>query len=422
MVSKKKSIKIFYILDTFPKLSETFILNEIVELVKRGYEIKIFSLLKPYEKIVNEDVENFELLKKTYYPRKRNIQKAIFHLRFYIYVWGFLRKFIQRENRRFVSYLGRRKFLWLLLNLSALASLVERPDHIHSHFAAKASIYGLFLARVMGKPFSFTPHAYEIFRNPNLGILKKTLKGANCVITPSMYNKKYLEGITGIENSDIQVVRATIEPEKFKPSIKERNGSVQLLGVGRLVEKKGFEYLIKCVAIVRKKFNHVSLNIAGEGPMKESLQTLIKQEGLLSCVHLLGGVTNEECKMLLQDCTIAVLPCIVATDGDRDVCPLTLQEAMAMEIPVVSTHVGSVPELIDDGCNGILVAEKNEEALANAIIKLIENPELRRKMGHKGREKILKEFNIKTQVDQLLLIWNRKGFFEKSENQNDAMT
>jgi len=175
------------------------------------------------------------------------------------------------------------------------------------------------------------------------------------------------------------------------------------------------------MAIVRKKINYVSLNIAGDGPMKNSLQTLIKQEGLLSCVHLIGGVTNEECKTLLQECTIAVLPCVVAIDGDRDVCPLTLQEAMAMEIPVVSTHVGSIPELIDDGVNGILVPEKNEEALANAIIKLIETPELRRKMGKNGREKILKEFNIKTQVDQLLLIWNRNGFSEKREDKNDAM-
>ena len=421
MAVRKKFHKILYVLDRFPKLSETFILNEIVELVKRGYEIRIVSLLTPNEIIVNEDVKNFELLKKTSYLRRTYIKKAMFHLGFYYYVWRLVRVLIKRENWRIISNPNRQENIRLLLNLLGLVSLEESPDLIHSHFAAKASVFGLFLAKAMKKPFSFTAHAYEIFKSPDVDRLRETMHEANCIITPSMYNKKYLEGITGIEKSDIQIVRATIEPEKFKPSRKGINGSIHILGIGRLVEKKGFEFLIKSMTIVQKKFCNVSLTIAGDGPLKDSLQKLIQQEGLHSQVQLVGAVTNEDCKSLLRECTIAVLPCVVALDGDRDVCPLSLQEAMAMEIPVISTHVGSVPELINDGANGILVPERNEEALASAIMKLIENPELRRKMGESGRGKILKEFNIQTQVDNLLLIWNSMVFSKHARKNHAAI-
>jgi len=406
----KKLKKILYVLDNFPKLSETFILNEIVELAKRGFEIKIISRCVPEKEVFNDDVWKFKLLEKTFYLVRKNILKVFIHYRFYYYMFIFLKILIRRENRVFnLNSVGQGNRLLSLfrlwVNLSVLASLGEDPDMIHSHFAADASVYGLLLSEALGKPFTFTAHAYEIFCSPDIKTLKSLLKRANCAITPSLYNKKYMEEITGLENCNFQILRATIDQEKFLPSNKTFDGIIKIIGVGRLIEKKGFEYLIRGMEIVIKRHQNVLLFIAGTGPMEETLNALIEERNLKNHVQLVGALSNEECQNLLNDCWIGVLPCIVAKDGDRDVCPLTLQEAMAMELPVVSTFVGSIPELIDDGINGILVPEKDEEALANAIIRLLDHPDLRVKMGKNGREKILREFNIKKQVDKLLSIW-----------------
>jgi len=395
--------KILYVLDIFPKLSETFVLNEMVELTKRGHEIKIFSLSRPNEKITNNGIKEFNFLEKTLYPQRKHIIDSIFNPKFYYYLWLLLSLLASRENR---SFMTKRRILKIIC-LSAVTGRFEDCDIIHSHFAWDASLYGLLLGEALGKPFTFTAHAHEIFRDPDVPLLRRKMKQAACVITPSMYNKKYLEELTGIHDSNIHVIRATIDADKFIPSKRTSDELVKILAVGRLVEKKGFEYLIKCIKYVLETHQNIVLIIAGGGPLMAPLKTLVIEEGLQFHVNLVGAVTNEECRQLIQESTINVLPCIVAQDGDRDVCPLTLQEAMAMGKPVISTYVGSIPELIDDGVNGILVQEKDEKALAHAIITLIENPDLRRRCGKNGREKIIKEFNIKVQVDRLSEIWEK---------------
>lgn len=296
-----------------------------------------------------------------------------------------------------------------MVRLSYYLPYYRDTDLVHAHFAYKAAVTGMQIANLLGKPFTFTAHAYEIFSRPDYskGRLKTLTDNAERIITPSVFNKNYIIKETGCAEEKIEIVRATIRAEKFsnKSPGNGARGEIKIIAIGRLVEKKGFEYLIRAMRSVVKENSSVFLNIIGDGNQKKELMELSENMNLSRCVNFLGSRSNEECVQELSSSDIAVLPCVVAKNGDLDVCPLTLQEAMAMGIPVVSTTVGSIPELITDGEEGLLVPERDESALAKAITKLIDNPILGQEMGKKGREKILREFNITTQAEKLLRTW-----------------
>ena len=396
-------MNILYVLDDFPKLSETFVLNELVELIKRGVNVEILALRNPLEKLINEDVVYYNLFDKTNYFRLPPPSELKFG-------YGFSPVFYNYMLKTLRNYHDKTTFKHMV-RLSYYIPFYRNIDLIHSHFAYEAAVTGMQMSRILDRPFTFTAHAYEIFSQPSYSKdrLKMLADSAEKIITPSVFNKNHIIRETDCVTDKIEIVRATIFPEKFnkKEPLNTAQGKIKIIAVGRLVEKKGFEYLIKAMKTVVKRNSSVFLNIIGEGKLKKELIELSNNLGLADRINFLGARSNEECMDELATSTIAVLPCVVAENGDMDVCPLTLQEAMAMEIPVVSTTVGSIPELIEDGKEGLLIPERNETALTQAIIKLIDNPSLREEMGKRGREKILREFNIKTQVDKLLEIWRK---------------
>jgi glycosyltransferase involved in cell wall biosynthesis len=394
-------MNVLYVLDFFPKLSETFILNEIVELIRRGVEVQILALRNPLENLINEDVINYNLFDKTKYfclPPPSELK----------FGYGFSPVFYNYMLKTLKNYHGKTT-LKHMARLSYYLPFYRNIDLVHSHFAYEAAVTGMQISKILDKPFTFTAHAVEIFSQQfySKERLKMLADCAEKIITPSVFNKNHIIRETNCAKEKIEIVRATIFPEKFnkKEPLNTTQGKIKIIAVGRLVEKKGFEYLIKAMKTVVKRNSSVFLNIIGEGELKKELIELSCNLGLADRINFLGARSNEECMDELATSTIAVLPCVVAENGDMDVCPLTLQEAIAMEIPVVSTTVGSISELIEDGKVGLLVPERNESALAQAITKLIDNPSLRQEMGKKGREKVLREFNIKTQVDKLLEIW-----------------
>lgn len=363
--------KVLYVLDVFPKLSETFVLNEIHELMARGIEVDIVALRNPFEPVLNKKVLSNNLLTRC----------------------------------RWVGE-GSRKFY---LNPKIIRAHYSDVSIVHAHFAFKASRLGAQIASILEKPYTVTAHAFEIFQRPNRRKLRKTFGKVSTLITPSEYNKKYIQEILGYKKGNIQIVRATIDAAQFvppqlsRPSIGDRK---HILVVGRLVEKKGIIYLLEAMKEVIRKYPDTVLNIIGTGPLQSQLEASAHELRIKKSVRFLGNVSNEDCARILSQSDIAVLPCIIASDGDRDVCPLTIQEAMAMQLPVVATDIASISELVKHRENGILVPERNSQALADAIIELIGDASLARDMGLTGRQIIESEFNIRNQVTKLLGIWN----------------
>ena len=384
-------MKIGYILGEFPKLSETFVLNEIVELVRRGHEVHIFSIFHPKESIVQPEVKEYELLKRTCYA------PSYFKLGLELFIPDSL-LFYRNERllNKFYCIASARYFSKIIKKLDL--------DILHAHFADEATFTAMLCSKLTGISFTFTGHAFDIFINPDVKALKERMENASAIITPSYYNKNYLHDLTGIDKDKIHVVRACSNIERFK-SIERDGDAFTILTVGRLVEKKGIKYGILAVKELIEEFPEIQYRIVGSGPLESELKELVKSLNLEAHVKLLGDLNGESLMDELGKATIVILPCVQAGDGDLDVCPLTLQEAMIAKIPVISTNIASITELVENEQDGLLVEPMNIEQLTNAIKTLLEDENLRIKMVEKSRRKIEKDFNIHTEVESLLKVW-----------------
>jgi glycosyltransferase involved in cell wall biosynthesis len=251
----------------------------------------------------------------------------------------------------------------------------------------------LFLSRYLGIPFSFTMHGSNIHVDPLM--LKTKLILCKKAVTISEFNKMFLLRKYGKEFSNkIKVIHCGIDVNVFKSENTKKTIPSVILAVGRLLEVKGFRYLLEGCSILKKKGLAFQCQIVGDGEEREPLSEMSKSLGINDAVTFLGSQQQQRVRELLDKAAIFALPSIVADDGMREGIPVALMEAMAMELPVVSTRTVGIPELINDGEEGILVEQKDPVRLASALELLLKRPDIREKMGQKGRWKVMHEFNI----------------------------
>jgi glycosyltransferase involved in cell wall biosynthesis len=387
-----------YYVGSFPKLSESFILNEINELYNRGHNIAVFAQNDPEENITHEEYEDIDVplyyadAPYTDFPQflsKKPVQMALSHA----------------IDGGFKYFSPKRAGQNLLLGKQCaqfIESLDFEIDVINAHFAHPSRIGAILAARHLSIPCAITAHAFEIFRSPNVPQIRYICDSMDHVIVPSEYNRDYLREEIGIAN-DITVVPATTQVEKFEPSAPTVEN--RLLTVARLVEKKGYPYGIKAVNKLIKHGYNVEYHIVGTGEKKERLQQQVKEHGIEDHVEFLGHVSDERLQKELSEAAVFILPCIIAEDGDRDAMPVVLKEAMASETACVSTTVSAIPELITDGHDGLLVPEKEPDGLASAIQELLNNPEKRKALAAHGRETVYNNFDISESVDTLIEVF-----------------
>ena len=389
-----EQLGVLYYVSSFPKLSESFILNEINELYNRGHNIAVFAQNDPEENITHEEYEDIDVpvyyadASYTDFPQllsKKSAQMALSHA-----TDGFFKHFSPKQ-------VGHN----LLLGKQC-AQFVEALDFeidvINAHFASSTKIGAMLAARHHGIPCTVTAHAVEIFSSPNVTQIKYICDSMDHVIVPSEYNRDYLREEIGIANS-ITVVPATTQVEKFEPSAFTVENRV--LTVARLVEKKGYPYSIEAVNKLIEQGYDVEYHIVGTGDRKDRLQQQVKEYGIEDHVDFLGHVPDERLQKELSEAAVFVLPCVIAEDGDRDAMPVVLKEAMASETACVSTTVSAIPELIMDGHDGLLIPEKEPDKLASAIQELLDNPGKRKDIAANGRETVHNKFDISESVDTL---------------------
>ncbi|MDY7080491.1 MAG: glycosyltransferase family 4 protein [Chloroflexota bacterium] len=279
--------------------------------------------------------------------------------------------------------------------------------HLHAHWATEATTAAMIFSWLSGLPFSFTSHAYDIFVSPEY--LDRKLAEAQFAITVSEYNKRYLMDQYGSgHESKIHIIRPVIDIRRFtpRPPRSEYQSRLSILSVGRLVEKKGYLFLIEACRILRQRGIDFVCRIAGEGQDRPLLEDAIKRHGLEMSIDLPGDLPHEAIQPLLEQVTVFVLPCVIARDGDRDAMPQVLAEAMAREVPVISTTVVGLGELVRDGA-GLLVPPRDAQALADAIERIgSADEETREVMGKAGRRIVELEFDPQKAVMKLLTLIN----------------
>ncbi|MDY0018584.1 MAG: glycosyltransferase [Anaerolineae bacterium] len=401
-------MKVAYLLARFPKLTETFILREMLALRNLGVEVHIFSLQPPHSEPVHAQVQ--EMMPYVHYSPLFLSWK----------LWGAQAYFLLRSPLRYLRAFF--KALWQTWRepavLLGVLSLFPKSvyfarqmqalgiDHIHAHFLWINGVAAQVVSDLIGVTFTVHPHAFGLFMR-NQADVRQQLELANGIVTIAEYHRQYiLDLCPRLKAADIAIVHDGLDPAQFLPAhVPSTDGIMRITSVGSLVEKKGHKYLIAACAELVKQGIPLYCTIAGEGPLHALLQAQIERENLQGSVSLLGARTQAEIYDLYRHSDLFVLPCVVAKGGDRDGMPNVLLEAMCMEVPVISTPVTGTPELVHDEENGLLVPERDVMALTQAIRRLVGDEASRLKFGRAGRETVLQGFDIHHSAAQLAAIF-----------------
>jgi len=411
-------MNILYLLYIFPAISETFIVNEITKLIDLGHDVYIAAIFDMMDEKVHEKVKRYGLLNKTHYLK----HEPSFHPK------GLRRKLSDYEvkkkaeqlikNNDIISKEEVKKLMGFCLDynqdktnrlfldcLDLIKFIKEKKiGHIHCHFARENLKIACAVNNTIGTPYTFTTHADDIFVNVRRDI-KELSDSAKNIVTISEYNKKFMCEVLKIDENKIKVIHCGIELNEFKPVNYLYQDKIKILSIGRLVEQKGFRYLIEVCNILNKQRINFNCSILGEGKDRKELEDMINKYNLTEKVLIVGVVTQEEVMKEMDRCSVFVMPCVKAGDGYMDGIPVALIEAMAREIPVISTNISGIPELIEDGISGVLVPQRYPGAIADAIIKISKDTEFAYKIRKNGRVKVVNDFNIKKNAERLANIF-----------------
>lgn len=403
-----RPLRLAYIIGTYPLLTTTFVDREVMLLRQRGVTLDIYSIRRPHG---NLSAEQQQLQREVTYLLPPDLARLL---------WAHL-FFLLREPR---ALLGTFYFLLTRPHPSFKSRLMtvlhfgegvyaayllrqKRPQRLHAHFVDRATTVALVAARLLHLPYSATAHANDIYVQPVL--LPEKITAASFIATCTGYNQAYLQHIAAVHTangrSHKEIIRVYhgLDIHNYQPQHRqELEGPFQLLAVGQLKEKKGYPYLLRACRLLKEQGYNFHCTIVGGGPLHNALQSQIDRDDLATTVTLCGALPHDAVIDHFRRATVFALPCILAADGDRDGIPNVILEAMALERPVVSTSHSGIPEVITDGCNGLLVEPEDEQALARAIATLFDDPDLRRTLGQKGRKTVLEKFSVEANVDQLL--------------------
>ncbi|WP_114576274.1 glycosyltransferase [Saliphagus sp. LR7] len=386
-------MNILYYLKNYPKLSQSFVLNEISELKRRGHNIAVFARQDPGEDIQHDEYDELDVSVR--YAERPTIADGSDLLAPEIINRRVLHRSLYRAHLK-----NHAKNLHLARQcIEYVDELGWELDLIHSHFAHPNKLPATYVAAYYGIPCTVTAHAYEIFQEPNVRMLHILFDRIDRVIVPSRYNRSYLREHFDIEKP-IDVVPATTQVSKFEPTDQEVPG--RILTVARLVEKKGVIYAIEAIARLAETYPEIEYHIVGTGEREEMLRQRAAELGVEDRVTFLGRVSDERLYQELDDATIFVLPSVITGDGDRDSSPVALKEAMAMATPCVSTTVAGIPEIVTDGSDGRLVEPRNVKELTEALAGLLADDDNRQAMGRQARESVITKFGLETAVDELV--------------------
>jgi glycosyltransferase involved in cell wall biosynthesis len=394
-----------YVMRAFPVLYHATVLNEIHVLREMGIPVRVFSLLEPHPS-EHRGLRPDQLPPVTYcWNASQRAERASVIMS----SLSILSRVGPGAYRRAFEFARRGALLTNLkafMRLAHWAELMRRQGvtHFHAHWATEAATVAVIFSWLTRIPFSFTAHAYDIYLSPQFFDLK--LREAAFAVTVSKYNRQYIAEHFGPDQiGKIHVIYPLVDLAQFPLRPRDATGLAQrpvIVTIGRLTEYKGLIYLVEACRILKERGLKFECQIVGQGEDQPLLEEAVARLGLQGEVKLLGPLPHEAIPPLLETATVFALPCVIAHNGDRDGMPQVLLEAMARGVPVVSSAVIGLPEMIRDG-SGILVPPRDPAALADAIQQIAQmSPEAREAMGHIGRGFIVEDCDSVKSTERLL--------------------
>lgn len=386
-------LTIGYVVDSSRKVPEPFIREEILALQRRGHTIVLIPLRQPFseEPLVPDGLTGVQTLTE---------QPSLLSL-----FMGALLTLLTLPVRVVAGWpTARRMVGWRLLPWLLWASRQihrYRMDRLHAHFIGAASVRAMALAHLADIPFSCTGHGSDLLLKRHIQIPDLVAR-ARPFITVSQYNRRTVIDEYHLTNASIEVVHCGVDLTKFHPRVRPLRTPPLLLSVTWLIEVKGVVYLLDACQRLKKMGCSFRCLIVGGGRDEQDFvnaQQDVELRQINDVVTLIRRVPHSEICAHMQRADVFVLPSL--SEG----LPVSLMEAMAMELPVVATRITGIPELVDDGLNGFLVEPRDAEALSDRMKLLLDNPDLRQRLGKAGRSKIVREFDIDSEARRLEQLW-----------------
>ena len=383
-----------YLFERFPSFGQTFCYREVAELERQGINVHVFSIRRPVDE-PEQDWDQGIVGRVCYLPEEKPLVAEIDRV--------LKTGAVSDEVRAAVKDWGRQSD-FLRLYQAVYVGLRMRQQglhHVHAHFAGMAARTAYWIKRFFGIPFSFTAHANDIFAPRDFAVsLAKLFESASAVVTVSDFSVRQLQERFPDSAAKIHRVYNGVDVSRFSPA--DFKGTVPVVcSIGRLIEKKGFGDLIAACSLLRDDGRAFECRIIGEGPLEQELRAQIAAAGLEKLVQLTGPRTQAQIAPELAGSTAFVLPCRRERDGGMDNLPTVIMEAMAAGLPVISTPLAGVPEMVENETSGELVPEQDPAALAAAIARLMDDPQRARQLGEQGRQIARQKFAIDESARQL---------------------
>lgn len=400
------------ILKGYPRISETFISNEILLLEALGFSIHLFSMRKPRESFTHKSVQRIraavdylpEEILKGFFPLIRH------NLRLALRCPGRYREAVGIAFRRFL----RTRKSATIKHLLQAGYLVDKllPGRniaqFHAHFAHSPTSVALFASHLSGIPFSFTAHAKDIYTSDPRQLREK-MALARFVVTCTEFNRRHLTGIAAGCGTPVHRVYHGIDLALFAGASDPRPPEIpyRILTIARLVPKKGLPTVYRALTILKERGVRFEHTLIGDGEDREKILAVIRSLGLSETCRWMGTLPHEAVLGHYRSADLFVLGCEIAENGDRDGIPNVYIEAMALGVPVVGTRVSAVPELISHGRTGLLVPPGAPGELAAAMQRLLTDVDLRARMIPAARERVRRDFDNRRLIGDLAEIYRR---------------
>jgi glycosyltransferase involved in cell wall biosynthesis len=397
-MESKSLMKVAYLAPELPALSATFVYNEILQLEALGTEVQPFSVHRPSSTISEPRVLSLAAKTINLYSQSKlsvlssNVKLLLSHPLRYLKTIGLLISDMWQVGllSRTAVGLGYRMFY----GASLAEFLIDKDcDHLHVHFAHIPTDIAMYASSLSNISYSVTAHANDLYERGWL--LKQKVARSAFFATISEFNQRYLAE-KGVASDKVVIVRCGVTAEQFAQRQEQIEPGAYKIGViGRLVEKKGIDTLIDAIRLLKEQGQQVQLQIAGSGPLESDLIKQAKTSGLVNHeVTFLGALPHSKVAEFIKSLNIFVLPCKRDRNGDIDGIPVVLMEAMLSGVPVISSEISGIPELVIDDKTGLLIQQNDAQGLANAISRILNEKDLRERLVESAISLVTKEFSL----------------------------